>query len=361
MENPTLAVTSSDEPQATEIHCPFHLDEEWYDLTSTYVTNVVLIVINTLTALSAIAGNSLILLAVWKTPALRTPSNTLLCCLAFSDFLVGLVVQPTNALEIVFEIQRNERAFCVAEILTTGSLSWICAGVSFLVITAISVERYLAIKLHLRYEELVTNRRILMVVSSFWLVCISLIIARFSGASYDALVIIIVVMDAMSMAITVAAYSKIYLQIRLLQSKTKDQRHLNPSRININTFKRSAVTMLYVLGLFLACFIPFLCALVVKMRRGGGPRLNIIYNFTATIVYLNSSLNPFVYCFRLKDIRIAVFKVLGRKYTIDMNGEQVPVSRSHSNQKLNNLKCSNQNVYIPLSTADISKAPETIV
>lgn len=150
-------------------------------------------------------------------------------------------------------------------------------------------------------------------------------------------------------------------QIRLLQSKTKDQRHLNPSRININTFKRSAVTMLYVLGLFLACFIPFLCALVVKMRRGGGPRLNIIYNFTATIVYLNSSLNPFVYCFRLKDIRIAVFKVLGRKYTIDMNGEQVPVSRSHSNQKLNNLKCSNQNVYIPLSTVDISKAPETIV
>ena len=119
--------------------------------------------------------------------------------------------------------------------------------------------------------------------------------------------------------------------------------------------------MLYVLGLFLACFIPFLCALVVKMRRGGGPRLNIIYNFTATIVYLNSSLNPFVYCFRLKDIRIAVFKVLGRKYTIDMNGEQVPVSRSHSNQKLNNLKCSNQNVYIPLSTVDISKAPETIV
>ena len=213
MENSTLAVTLSDEPQATEIHCPFHLEEEWYDLTSTYITNVVLIVINALTALSATAGNSLILLAVWKTPALRTPSNTLLCCLAFSDFLVGLVVQPTNALEIFFEIQRNKRAFCVAEILTTGSLSWICAGVSFLVITAISVERYLAIKLHLRYEELVTNRRILMVVSSFWLVCISLIIARFSGASYDALVIIIVVMDAMSMAITVAAYSKIYLQV----------------------------------------------------------------------------------------------------------------------------------------------------
>ena len=68
-----------------------------------------------------------------------------------------------------------------------------------------------------------------------------------------------------------------------------------------------------------------------------------------------------MYCFRLKDIRIAVFKVLGRKYTIDMNGEQVPVSRSGSNQKINNLKNSSLNVYIPLATVDLSKAAESNV
>jgi len=61
----------------------------------------------------------------------------------------------------------------------------------------------------------------------------------------------------------------------------------------------------------------------------------------------------------LKEIRIAVFKVLGRKYTIDINGDVVPVSRTHSNQKINNLK--NSNVFIPSSTAELHKIPETDV
>ena len=76
--------------------------------------------------------------------------------------------------------------------------------------------------------------------------------------------------------------------------------------------------------------------LVVRMRQGGTLKLNIIYNFTAAIVYMNSSLNPFIYCFRSKDIRIAVFKLLGRKYTIDLNGDVVPVS--FSTQKINSVK-----------------------
>ena len=95
--------------------------------------------------------------------------------------------------------------------------------------------------------------------------------------------------------------------------------------------------MLYVVSLFLACFIPFLTVLVAKRQRGGGPTLNIIYNVFATVVYLNSSLNPFVYCYRLKEIRVAVFKILGRRYTIDTNGEVVPLSRTNSKNR-NNIK-----------------------
>ena len=148
-----------------------------------------------------------------------------------------------------------------------------------------------------------------------------------------------------------------YFQVRVLQKKTKDQLHLAP---DINTFKRSAVTMLYIIILFLASFIPFISILVVKMKRGGGPRLNIMYNFSATVVYLSSSINPFVYCFRLKDIRIAVFKVLGRKYTIDMNGDVVPVSRTSPKQKINN-KLKTAKVFKPSSNLDVRNAPETKV
>ena len=210
-----MAAVSSAVPSVTNITCFTILNEEWYDSKATYVTNIILVVMNLLTAISASVGNFLILIAVWRTPALRTPSNTLLCCLALADFLVGLIVQPTNALQIIFELQRNTEAFCVAKILTTGSLSWICAGVSFLVISAISVERFLAIKLHLRYESLVTVRRVLFAVLTFWIICTGLVIARFFGAPYNALVITIAVMDMTCIAITIAAYFAIYLQVSL--------------------------------------------------------------------------------------------------------------------------------------------------
>ena len=323
------------ESLVTKINC-LHLEEEWIAAKESLVSNVILIVVNSLTALTATIGNMFILLAVSRTPALRTPSNTLLCCLAFADLLVGLVVQPAYALQMIFEIQKNARAFCIAKIMTTGSLSWICAGVSFLVISAISVERLLAIKLHLRYKELVTIPRILLVVACFWILCTALAISHFLGAPYKTLVLIVVAMDLLCITITMFAYLTIYLQVRQLQNKTRDQMHLARPGMNINSFKRSAVTMVYIMLLFLACYIPFLSTLVVRMHQGRSLHLNIIYNFSAAIVYINSSLNPFIYCFRSKDIRIAVFKLLGRKYTINMNGDVVPVS--FSTQKVNSLK-----------------------
>ena len=331
MENTTINDLSA-EPFITKLNC-LHLEEEWIAAKEIFLTYLILIVVNSLTALTAVIGNMLILLAVSRTPTLRTPSNTLLCCLAFSDLLVGLVVQPTYTLQMVFEIQRDARSFCIAKIMTTGSLSWICAGVSFLVISAISVERLLAIKLHLRYKALITIRRVLTVVVGFWILCTALTTARFLGASYQSLVIIIVSMDVVCIGITVYAYLNIYLRVRQLQT---NRMHLAPPGMNMSSFKRSAVTVLYIMTLFLACYIPFLSMLVVRMRQGGTLKLNIIYNFTAAIVYMNSSLNPFIYCFRSKDIRIAVFKLLGRKYTINLNGDVVPVS--FSTQKINSVK-----------------------
>ena len=52
--------------------------------------SVVIIILS----LVAVAGNTLILAAVWKNPSLRTPSYILLCGLAFTDLCTGLITQP---------------------------------------------------------------------------------------------------------------------------------------------------------------------------------------------------------------------------------------------------------------------------
>lgn len=360
MENTTASYTSV-ESKITKIQC-YHLEEPWSHSREAIITNVILIVVNLLTSLTATVGNILVIMAVKRTRSLRTPSNALLCCLALSDLLVGAVVQPIYALQMIFEIQRNSDGFCFAKITTTGSLAWVCAGVSFLVISAISVERFLAIKLHLRYKAMVTIPRVLTVVMFFWVLCTALIMARLLGAPYNRLVLTIFVMDVTSIAISIFAYSSIYHQVRNLHNKTRDQRHLAPAGINIRSFKRSAVTMFYVIVLFLACYIPFITTLVVQLLEGDSLWLNIIYKITASIVYINSSLNPFVYCFRSKEVRMAIFKLLGRKYTLDKNGDVVPVSKSGTqNLKTNAVKnlTTFPSGYLQTSLHQLRYLPET--
>ena len=362
MENATMS-SPSVESQTTKIQC-YHLKEEWSHTKETFITNVILIIVNLLTSVTSTVGNILVVMAVKRTRSLRTPSNALLCSLALSDLLVGAIVQPMYALQMIFEIRRNSDGFCIAKITTTGSLAWVCAGVSFLVISAISVERLLAIKLHLRYKALVTIPRVLTVVMFFWVLCTALIMARILGAPYSILVLTILVMDVNSIAIVIFAYSSIYHQVRKLQNKTRDQRHLAPPGINIHSFKRSAVTMLYVIVLFLACYIPFITTLVVRLLEGGSLWLNIIYKITASIVYINSSLNPFVYCFRSKEVRTAIFKLLGRKYTLDKNGDVIPVSKSGT-QNLKTYAVKNLTIfpsgYFQHSLNQLSNLPETQV
>ncbi len=50
--------------------------------------------INVILSITALFGNSAILLTIWKTSSLHSVANILLASLAISDFAVGLVVQP---------------------------------------------------------------------------------------------------------------------------------------------------------------------------------------------------------------------------------------------------------------------------
>ena len=119
-------------------------------------------IINVAMALMAVCGNALILAAIWQTSSLRSPSYLLISALALSDLGVGLILQPTFAIGLSTRRRINCNAF---KILSVTILLFM--AVSFFTITATSVERLLALRLHLRYQELVTNKRILLVIALF--------------------------------------------------------------------------------------------------------------------------------------------------------------------------------------------------
>ena len=114
---------------------------------------VSLCVLNAFFALTAVVLNSVTIHAIRKTSTASLPKNlrALLLNLAFSDLSVGLVVQPFYTIHLTFSFESQERDNSQMNTLAfvTGV---VCVSASILGVLALSVDRSLAVYLHLRYQ-----------------------------------------------------------------------------------------------------------------------------------------------------------------------------------------------------------------
>ena len=124
---------------------------------------VCLIVLNIFLSICAFLGNSVILVALHKKLSLHTPSKLLLRCLSVSDLCVGLIAEPAIVVywtSLVFEGNTT----CRYSALISHITGYILGSVSLLTLTAISIDRLLALILGLRYKQIVTLKRTCMTV-----------------------------------------------------------------------------------------------------------------------------------------------------------------------------------------------------
>ena len=125
--------------------------------------------VNILLSLTSFLGNALILVALHKESSLHPPSKLLYRCLATTDLCVGLVSQPlvsTYWMSVVHE----DWSFCRYAFGAAYITGYALCMVSLLTLTAISVDRLLALLLELRYRQVVTLNRTYIVVATFWVV-----------------------------------------------------------------------------------------------------------------------------------------------------------------------------------------------
>ena len=121
-------------------------------------------------SITAILGNTLVLVALHKESSLHSPSKLLYRCLVITDLLVGLILQPSLAAYFVLvatEQWSSNLCFYYA-IIRAVTFTTLCA-VSMLTMATISVDRLLALLLGLRYRQVVTLRRVRVLIISFWI------------------------------------------------------------------------------------------------------------------------------------------------------------------------------------------------
>ena len=110
----------------------------------------------TLLLIVVVTGNILFLTAFWKTSSLHTPSNALLAGLATADLGVGLITLPSGIFHLAKVPSRCRSPFGLPSRKVTQLSGSFFTNASILTLTAIAVDRLMAIRLHMRYKEIVT-------------------------------------------------------------------------------------------------------------------------------------------------------------------------------------------------------------
>ena len=282
------------------------------------LTLVVNCFFNAFLSFTAIVLNIITMQALRKTSSLPKTLKTLLLSLAVSDLGVGLLVQPLYVAILVMEIKQNTNSTAynaVREAHLIQGKTLVFA--SHFGVFALAVDRFLAIQLHLRYQELVTHKRVVAVVISFWVFSASISVL---SQLYDNDIMLSVIL-VVCVVTTGLLYCKIYAAVRhhtkqihrdalQVQQATQNEDMANAARL-----KKSSLATFYVYFVYLVCYLPISCVYFAQ-TNGETPLLSQLWYFTLTLVYLNSSLNPLIYCWKMRHIRHTVMDILRNIFAI---------------------------------------------
>ena len=266
-------------------------------------------VFNILLSISASLGNALILVALHKETSLHPPTKLLFRCLAITDLCVGVISQPLFAVLYLSDAitGMNREAIYYIDTLNVVS-SFVLCCVSVLTACAISVDRLLALLSGLRYRHVVTLSKVRAVIFCSWLIGLSCGLIYLWNVRIAFTVFFAIVM--FSIATSVFSYGKINVKLRQhhLQVQALPEGQLKGRQVplNIARYKKSVSSVLWVQLVQVICYLPFLVVVMLMTYSGvSGGNFEITFAITATLTYLNSSLNPVLYCWRIRNVRQA--------------------------------------------------------
>ena len=313
-----------------------------------------LIAVSVLFVVATVFLNAMICAAVYKVKRLRTPSNVVLFSLSVAD----LLVTADFVSQIVFLVLEADAT--VKPCLAMGEYHYTIVTIIILHLAAISFDRLLAIQWHMRYQIVVTCKRMLVCVVFLWILGFlhllpPKLLAKGKGdhhkemavfykfilncsptnATYthqwlrekiwhrcqdrDAtlekaqmyFVALLIVNIGLPFAIIAASYAVI------LKTSIKHYKQIKAQEVaNIagkTTEIRAANTIAIIVVSFLLCFTPMFAISVVKIYTRPCWGKHFTLKILAIIQSLSAILNPLIYAGRNQEFKAAFRKILGLK------------------------------------------------
>ena len=279
----------------------------WPDFTSGLSNGQLafLAVLNSFLSVTAFLGNALILVVLYKESSLHPPSKLLLRSLATTDLCVGLIAEPINVISWITVANGHWNIYRYTTPVGCTTANIFC-GVSVLTLTAISVDRLLALLLGLRYKLFVTLKRTYMIVIISWVLPALLSAMWFWNPSITVLSSTICI--PLCLIISIFSYTKIFLTLRHHQNQVQDlvQQPNQTNQLNIARYKKAVSAAIWLQLTLVACYLPYGVATALVTNGGQSLSFSYAWNYAVTLVFLNSSLNPILFCWKMEEVRQAV-------------------------------------------------------
>ena len=288
-------------------------DTRNYDVPLT-VSNIGSIIINSIACPFTVLLNVLVIMAVKRRPRLQNNTNILLACLATTDILTGLAVQPSfiswKCIYVLENVNMEEVKSLHNFFLRVVS---VCSLLHLMLITC---ERLIAIKFTMQYSYIVTKQNIKVAVIISWafsvisgsLRFIKHDVAKYMKNAIASLVIIVCIVFILS------AYIILYRETLRHRKIIKTQQLPQEEVERFAKESKALKTTVYVVGAVVLSFLPMAlhqswATVLGRNKKRDVHVLEILFSFVRTSAMLNSLLNPLIYCLRQKEMRKFIFRL----------------------------------------------------
>ncbi|XP_029202618.2 trace amine-associated receptor 3-like [Acropora millepora] len=284
-------------------------------------------IVNILLSIITFFGNATVLLALSKVSTLHRASKLLFRTLAATDFCVGVISQPLTVLSLMSQVH-GQFNVCRYASRVRFLISHVLCTMSLLSSAAINVDRLFALSLRLRYRQFVTLKRMYVIVTAFWVLSIAFSVMSLISEKTKWFFTIVLLS---CFIISGISYAKIFLLLHHNQTQVNNlavcQRQPNPVRTpNAEVYKKTVSTVFWVQIGLVVCYVPFMIIGLI-IRNNQTVPIVLAWRCTGTLLFFNSSLNPFLYCWKMTSVKRAMKETV-RKICCNRSSEFVTTSNS---------------------------------
>ena len=170
------------------------------------------------------------------------------------------------------------------------------------------MDRLLAMLLGLRYKEIVTLRRTYIILAILWV--LSLVAGLFFHFNYRITFWCTLIGAPSCLVISIASYTKIFRALSHHQAQVQDhaqQQLTQPNALNMARYRKAVYSALWVQLVLVVCYVPNMTVeIVISLSLKGLSNFIVIRGMANVLVFFNSTLNPFLYCWKIGQVRLAV-------------------------------------------------------